>query len=102
MNGPNSSERERLTDGTELEMTTRTVDMDPLENVATRQIRARLWRDGELLKEEIHTQKLEDYTKNELLLMLERAGFSDIQIFGDFTDEPANMDHNDLIFICRK
>jgi SAM-dependent methyltransferase len=99
---PESSERQRLADGTELEMAARTVDMDPLENVATRQIRARLWRDGELLKEEIHTQKVEDYTKNELLLMLERAGFSDIQISGDFRDEPANMDHNDLVFICRK
>jgi len=50
-----------------------------LDNVATRQIRARLWRKDELLKEEIHTKKLEDYNKDELVLMLEHAGFSDIQ-----------------------
>ena len=49
--------------------------MDPLEDVATRQIRARLWKDGELLQEEIHTQKVEDYSRHELILMLERAGF---------------------------
>jgi len=37
--------------------------MDPLEEVATRQIRARLWRKGELPKEVVHTRKLEDYSK---------------------------------------
>jgi SAM-dependent methyltransferase len=99
---PVSSERKRLADGTELEMAARTVETEPLENVATRQIRARLWHEGELLKEEIHTQRLDDYTKNELVLMLERAGFSDIQIFGDFSDAPATADHEELIFICRK
>jgi hypothetical protein len=34
--------------------------------------------------------------------MLERAGFNDIQIFGDFSDEQANADHNELVFVCRK
>ena len=42
--------------GLELELVARTVEMDPLEDVATRQIRARLWRKGKLLKEEVHTQ----------------------------------------------
>jgi SAM-dependent methyltransferase len=99
---PVSSERKPLADGSELELTARTVSTDPLENVATRQIRARLWRNGELLKEEIHTQNLEDYNKDELVLMLEHAGFKDIQLFGDFSDEPATVDHEDLIFIARK
>ena len=99
---PQSSERTPLADGSELEMAARTVAMDPLEDVATRQIRARLWRNDELVKEEIHTQKVEDYSKNELVLMLERAGFGIIQIFGDYSDEPATADHYDLIFVARK
>ena len=99
---PTSTERERLADGSEIEIATRTLETDPLENVAIRQIRARLWRDGELLEEEIHTQKLDDYSKNELVLMLEHAGFEAIQLFGDFSDEPATADHKDLIFIARK
>jgi len=99
---PDFSERQRLADGMELEEATRTVEVDPVENVATRQIRMRLWHEGELIKEEIHTQRLDDYTKNELVLMLERAGFSDVQVFGDFSDEPANADHHELSFICRK
>lgn len=99
---PSSAERKSLPDGTELEWVTRTISTDPLENVAARQIRARLWMKGELLKEEIHTQRLDDYSKNELILMLEHAGFSNIQVFGDFSDEPATADHNDLIFVAKK
>jgi hypothetical protein len=61
-----------------------------------------LWRQGELLKEEVHTQKVEDYSKNELLLMLEHAGFGEIWIRGDYSDEPATADHNVLVFAARK
>jgi SAM-dependent methyltransferase len=99
---PASSERQRLADGSELEMATRTVAMDPLEDVATRQMRARLWKDGELVREEVHTQQVEDYSKNELVLMLERAGFSDILIHGDYGDDMATADHHALVFIARK
>jgi SAM-dependent methyltransferase len=99
---PTADERLPLTDGTEIELTTRTIMTDPFENVAARQIRVRLWRRDEVLQEEIHTQRLDDYTKNELVLMLERAGFNDIQIFGDFSDEQANADHYNLVFVCRK
>jgi SAM-dependent methyltransferase len=99
---PASSERRPLSGGSELEVATRTVSIDPLENVATRQIRVRLWRNGELIEEEIHTQGLDDYSKNELVLMLERAGFCDVQIYGDYSDEPATADHKNLLFVARK
>lgn len=99
---PSSTERKLLADGSQLELATRTVAMDPLEEVATRQIRARLWRNGELLQEEIHTQKLEDYSKNELVLMLQNSGFDEIRILGDYNDEPATADHRNLIFLGRK
>lgn len=99
---PEAGERELLADGSEIELVARTVAMNPLEEVAVRQLRARLWRDGELIAEEIHTQKLEDYSKNELLLMLERAGFSTIEIYGDYSDEPATADHRNLVFVARK
>jgi hypothetical protein len=99
---PSSAERRLLADGSELELVARTVAMDPLEEVATRQMRARLWRQGRLINEEVHTQKVEDYSKNELVLMLERAGFGDIRIYGDYSDEPATADHRVLVFAPRK
>ena len=97
-----SAERKVLSNGDELENTVRIVSQDPLEDIAVRDIRFRLWRDGELIQEEIHTMKMEGYTKNELVLMLEWAGFEDIQIFGDYRDEMASMDHHNLIFVSRK
>jgi SAM-dependent methyltransferase len=99
---PSSTERKPLPDGTDLEITARTVSVDPLEETQTRQLRARLWRNGELLEEQVHTQRYEEYGKNELVLVLEHAGFSDIQIFGDFSNEPATADHKELTFIARK
>lgn len=97
-----SSERDPLPDGTELEVATRTLAMDPLENVATRQIRLRLWKDGAMIKEEIHTQKVGDFSKNELVLMLERAGFREIQVRGDYSEAPATADSLDILFLARK
>lgn len=99
---PLSTERNLLADGTELEIAARTVSVDPLEETQTRQLRARLWRNGELLDEQVHTQRYEEYGKNELVLVLERAGFSDVQIFGDYSDEPATADHKQLIFVAKK
>lgn len=99
---PESGERHRLSDGSELEITTRTVAMDPLEDVAIRQIRARLWLDGEMIREEIHTQQVGDYSKNELVLMLQKAGFNEIRVNGDYSDEPATADHENLVFVARK
>jgi hypothetical protein len=99
---PSSGERELLSDGSELELVVRTVAVDPLEEVQTRQMRARLWRDGKLLQEEVHTMRYEEYGKNELVMILEKAGFSDIKITGDYSEVPATSDHKDLVYIARK
>ena len=99
---PTSTERRRLSDGCEIELVARTVAVDPLEESQTRQMRARLWRNGELLEEQVHTQRYEEYGKNELLLVLEHAGFHNIQIFGDYSNEAATADHTTLIFVAQK
>jgi SAM-dependent methyltransferase len=99
---PVSTERDSLSDGTELELTARTVSVDPLTETQTRQMRARLWRNGVLVDEQIHTQRYEEYGVNELQLMLEQAGFGETQIYGDYKNEPATSDHGTLIFIAKK
>jgi len=38
------------------------------------------------------------YFKNELLLMLSIAGFREMTVPGDYTDELATADHAELIF----
>lgn len=95
-------ERKALPDGTEIDIAVRNVSVNPLEETQTRQLRARMWRDGELLKEEVQTMRYEEYGKNELMWILHHAGFSDITIFGNYTAEQATADHTDLVFIARK
>jgi SAM-dependent methyltransferase len=97
-----AAERQTMSDGDELENTVRIISQDPLEGIAVRQIRFRLWRGETLVKEEIHTMQMEAYSKNELLLMLEFAGFREVRVFGDYRAEPAGMDHKKLVFVATK
>jgi SAM-dependent methyltransferase len=99
---PESSERKQLADGSELEIAARTVSVDPLNESQTRQLRARLLRNGKLLEEQIQTQRYEEYGTNELLLMLGLAGFTNLQIFGNYSEEPATSDHSEIIFLAKK
>jgi hypothetical protein len=42
------------------------------------------------------------YFKDELLLMLERAGFDDIVVRGGYSEEVATPDHDFLVFVARR
>jgi hypothetical protein len=65
-------------------------------------MRAGMWREGELVQEEEHTLHISFYFKNELLLMLERAGFTDIVIHGDHREEAPTKDSDFIIFVAKK
>ena len=43
------------------------------------------------------------YHRNELMWMLELAGFQDVDVKGDWTDETLNSEHEkEMIFIATK
>jgi SAM-dependent methyltransferase len=89
-------------DGAEYKLSSRIVELDPLDQRMTLEMHAEMWRDGELAAEEDHLLNLHMYFRDELLLMLERAGFSDIVVRGGYSDEPARPDHHFLAFVARK
>jgi SAM-dependent methyltransferase len=97
-----TAERRRGSDGAEYALQSRVVDLDPLEQLATYEMRAGMWVNGELAREEKHTLHLSFFFKNELLLMLERAGFTDIVVQGDHREEPPTKDSNFVIFVAKK
>jgi SAM-dependent methyltransferase len=99
---PPHGERRRAADGTEYELRTRAVDLDPLDQTLALEIHAEKWHDGQPLAAEQHAISLRMYFRDELLLMLERAGFGDIDVRGDHTDEPATADHEFLVYIARR
>ena len=95
-------ERRRASDGSELALSSRMVDFDPLEQRVTLEMHAERWRDGTLEAEEKHVLHVDLYFRNELLLMLERAGFRDVVVEGDHNDAEATSDDDFLVFVAKK
>ena len=56
----------------------------------------------ELVAEEVHELDLGLYFKNELALMLERAGFEVVAVHGDHKEEAATADDDFVVFVARK
>ena len=96
------AERRRGTDGAEYALQARGLDFDPLEQRVTAEMRAGMWADGELVREEQHTLELTLYFRNELLLLLDCAGFTDVVVHGDHREEPPTADSKFLVFVVRK
>ena len=99
---PPPGERERAPDGTEYALRARAVAVDPLDQTLTLEIHAERWRDGSLVMEEKHQISLRSYFRDELLLMLDHAGYTDVDVRGDYTDEPATADHEFLVYTARR
>lgn len=97
---PESGERRRAADGSEYELRSRTVAVDPLDQTQTLEIRAQKWVAGDLVATEEHTLSMRSYFRDELVLMLERAGFHDVDVRGDYTSDAPTPDHEFLVFIA--
>ena len=94
-------DRRRGSDGAEYALTTRTVSFDPLRQRVTGEIRASMWRDDELVAEETHRIDMTHYFRDELVLMLERAGFGEIDVRGGYDGGEPGPDHDFLVYSAR-
>jgi SAM-dependent methyltransferase len=56
------------------------------------------WVDGRCVAAENHTLRGSMYLPSELLLMLRAAGFARILVQGDYSTNPATLDHGELTF----
>lgn len=99
---PESGDRRRASNGDEIELRARRVDLDPLRQVWTRQIRATLRRDGEVVNEEEYTLHERAFFRNELLVLLAEAGFADVAVYGGYSEIEATADDLMLVFVARK
>jgi SAM-dependent methyltransferase len=99
---PEASRRGVAADGSEHLGRFRIAQIEPLEQRYTRQVRLEKWLGGELVTAEEYTLRENIYFKHELLLMLKIAGFRQITVQGDYTDEVATADHIELIFTALK
>jgi SAM-dependent methyltransferase len=100
---PERGDRRRASDGSEYELRSRVVAFDPLEQVLTRELRVEHTRDGELLAREDRALSTSIYFKNEVLLLLESAGFGSVEVKGGLTDRDAKAyDDAMLMFLATR
>lgn len=76
--------------------------IDRFEQVKTDKRRYELSRDGAVINTELHTLRLRWYFTHELTLMLERAGFADVFIHGDYSDSPATARSSETVYAAMK
>ena len=95
-------ERRPGKDGAEYELRSRVVGFDPLAQRATLEMQAFMWQGDELVAEEEHLLTMTLYFKDELVLMLQRAGFADVRVRGQYNDAEPNMDDDFLVYIARR
>jgi len=68
----------------------------------TYEIHADMWRHGRHVAEEQHVLELMLYFTHEIVLMLERAGFADVEVRAGYTDEPPTRDDDFVVFVAQK
>ena len=99
---PANGKRRRTADGNELELHTRVTDFDPVEQRITMESRVGLWRDGALVDQDQAELQETLYFRNELLLMLEMAGFAPVDVYGGYDSRPAARGDAILTFVATK
>ena len=99
---PESGDRKRTADGDEIELMGRMVDLDPLAQRMSFEMRARLWRDGAVVHEETTRLHESQYFAQEIVQLLREAGFKDIDVEGGYTGKPATPDDGVLMFVAHK
>jgi SAM-dependent methyltransferase len=95
---PEKGAAQVASDGSQYYIQVRTVHFDPLEQVFTRQIHVEKWFEGRLTASGDYTIRGTVYFKNEILLMLRSAGFRQVSVRGDFTDQAATAEAKELVF----
>ena len=99
---PAPGERRRASDGSERELRTRAVALDPVDQTLMLEIRAFKWVDGVEVAGEVHTLSMRMYFHSELTLLLERAGFSIEAVHGDHRPEHATAANDFFVYVARR
>ena len=89
-------------DGAEYELRSRVLGFDPLDQSTTLEIQGFMWRDGELVAEDTHLLTMRLYFRDELVLLLQNAGFPDVEVRGHHNDAEPTANDDFLVFLARR
>ncbi|OLT21240.1 hypothetical protein BJF81_15555 [Ornithinimicrobium sp. CNJ-824] len=96
------TERQVGPDGDEYALVARMLSLDPIAQQEAWEIHAYRWHDGELVEEERHRLTTNLYFTHEVVMLLERAGFVDVQVTGEYNDLPPTADDTFLVYTATR
>ena len=99
---PPPGERRRASDGSERDLLTRAVSLDPVDQTLVLEIQARKWVDDAEVAREVHALTMRMYFHSELTMLLEQAGFSIEAVHGDHQLEPATEANDFFVYVARR
>lgn len=97
---PTSGSRQIDAGGAEHRAFFRAIEDNPLELTYTREVRLERWEQGSLVASEEYSLRGNAYLKPEVELMLRVAGFGDVDVRGDWTEQPASPTSEQVVFIA--
>ena len=100
--GRSAGLRARRSDGSVYEMRTRARSADPLDQSVVLEMRIEKRRGDKLVAAEEHELSVRGFLRDELVMMLERAGFADVEVTGDYSGDPPHADHLFLVFAAQR
>jgi SAM-dependent methyltransferase len=99
---PGEGDRRRAADGDEIELISRLVEFDPLNQRHTLEMQARLWHAGTVIREETSRLSESLYFAQEILTLLVEAGFAAVEMEDGYSGRAAAPDSGILMFVARK
>lgn len=100
-NPSTDNERRRAANGDEFELYGRLMDLNPLEQRRSMELGARLWRGSELVEQQLPATLHENlYFLQEILLLLEIAGFTSVTVEHAYSGGPATPDDGKVIIVA--
>ena len=99
---PAEGDRRLAANGDEMELISRTADLDPYLQRQTLEMRAIVRRADKVVDDETAVLHENLYFAQELLLILELAGFGEVTIEGSYTGQPASPTDSAVVFVARR
>ncbi len=99
---PTEGDRRTAADGDDLELLFRVGGLDPLEQSTTYEMRVSLWHQGQIVKQEEYSLRINIYFVQEVLLMLDEAGFRDLAVEAGYTGRRATATDGTVSFVARR
>lgn len=99
---PESGTVKVAADGTEFELRSRITAVDPLDQAVWMEMLAEKRLDGQVVaSEEARPLSLRCYFRDEIVLMLEKAGFADVDVRAGYNDAEPSPDDDFLVYVAQ-